>query len=80
MNLAASTGNVVQGNYIGTDITGSVAIGKYWTRAFGSAAGANGNLIGSNGDGLNDSGERNVISGNASNGVLLTAAQLTTTR
>lgn len=61
-----STGNVVQGNYIGVDITG--------TRALGNAN--NGVLIGAsnNSVGGTASGARNVISGNASIGVLLIGA------
>ncbi len=62
-----SSNNWVAGNYIGTDATGTVARGN---AANGSAAGVRisgggtGNVIGTNGDGLNDAAERNVISGN----------------
>ena len=52
--------HVVRGNYIGTDLTGTVAAGNnrgIWI------AGSSNNLIGSDGDGVNDVQERNVISG-----------------
>lgn len=57
---ASATGNVIQGNYIGTD----------GTTAHHNLIGlliynASNNRIGTNGDGVNDSRERNVISGNS---------------
>ncbi|HVC93402.1 MAG TPA: hypothetical protein VND64_06905, partial [Pirellulales bacterium] len=63
-----ATSNVVEGNYIGTDVSGSVAIGNQYF-GIGIAAGANNNLIGTNGDGVNDAAEGNVISGNVSTGL-----------
>jgi parallel beta-helix repeat protein len=54
--------NVVVGNYIGTDATGSVALGNKGSS--GVCVGAAHNVIGGLG-----SGERNVISGNAYYGV-----------
>jgi hypothetical protein len=60
-------GNLVQGNYIGTDVTGTVGLGD-----FGDGDGvyiyhAPGNTIGGT-----TAAERNVISGNSSNGVEIT--------
>jgi parallel beta-helix repeat protein len=58
---------VIAGNYIGTDATGMVAIpngveswnGDQAVMVYGASA-----RIGTNGDGVNDTAERNVISGN----------------
>ncbi len=61
-----STGPVIQGNLIGTDVTGTVALGNHfgiWLN-FGSSLG-NG-TIGGTADGA-----RNVISGNRSDGVFI---------
>ncbi len=56
--------NLVQGNLIGTDATGTVersngGSGVYLT------TGSNNNVIGTNGDGVNDATEGNVIAGTA---------------
>jgi Matrixin/PKD domain/Right handed beta helix region/Periplasmic copper-binding protein (NosD) len=59
-----TTNNVIQGNWIGLNSTGAAAAGNY-NGIFLSS----GNLIGTNGDGVNDTAERNVISGNLNNGV-----------
>jgi hypothetical protein len=63
-----SSGNVVEGNYVGTDVSG--------TRALANASngvlivnGATGNRIGANGDGMTDTAERNLLSGNGNDGV-----------
>jgi len=62
--------NVVAGNYIGLDVTGTKAVpnGQDGIRIIGSASG---NLIGTDGDGVADEAERNVISGNPGGGVLI---------
>ncbi len=68
--------NVVAGNYIGTDVTGSQAMAN----GFDGVAvtfGARFNRIGTNGDGVADTAERNVISGNAVFGVIVTGAGTT---
>lgn len=65
---SSSSGNRVQGNYIGTRNNGLVAIPN-------SAGGviileaASANFIGTDGDGVSDAGEGNTISGNNSSGV-----------
>ena len=64
-NSAAA--NLVQGNLIGTDASGTVplrnsAAGIYLT------SGAHDNVIGTNGDNVNDATEGNVIAGNQSGG------------
>src|SRR5262249_6153959 len=60
--MNASTGNQIQGNYIGTDATGTVALGN----GFGLflSTGANNNFIGGSAPGMG-----NIISGNLNNGL-----------
>ncbi len=67
--INGTSNNWIYGNYIGTDPTGTVAEGN----ANGGIYVVNGgnNLIGTNGDGVNDAAERNVISGNGNNGVYI---------
>lgn len=55
--------NVIQGNYIGTDATGEIRKGNYRGGIY-VAAGANDNIIGTDGNGVNDTAEGNLISGN----------------
>src|SRR5262249_53771570 len=66
-----SSSNVIAGNYIGTDINGTSALGGV---GISLEVSATNNLIGSNGDGVNDATERNLISGNSSYGVQLTGS------
>lgn len=70
----------IQNNYIGTDITGTVAFGNGATAAlpsinYGGILVSNTAglplVIGSDGDGVNDSNEGNVISGNYGQGILI---------
>jgi titin len=61
--LAGASGNTVQGNFIGTDITGSSALNN---RVDGIHIESGGNTIGGA-----DSGAGNLISGNLMNGVTL---------
>jgi uncharacterized repeat protein (TIGR01451 family) len=64
---SGTSGNVVQGNLVGTDSTGRSALPN--TRGIGIFGGATGNTIG----GL-DPGARNVISGNTGDGVEISDA------
>jgi hypothetical protein len=67
---ASTTGNVVEGNLIGTNVTGDHALANQ--RDGVEISTCSGNRIGTNGDGVNDALERNVISGNALDGVAIT--------
>jgi len=64
---SGATGNWIYGNFLGTDPTGTQAEpDDYGAEIDG---GASHNLIGTNGDGIDDPAERNVISGNLFAGV-----------
>jgi hypothetical protein len=75
-----TSGNAVAGNWIGTDISGEVALDNgtqpvtdYLTNVFGGgiaiSAGASGNRIGTDGKSIDDVGERNVIAGSDNDGI-----------
>ncbi|UUO09290.1 choice-of-anchor D domain-containing protein [Blastopirellula sp. J2-11] len=70
LNSTGTTNNIVAGNLIGTDATGTYAVpnAKYGVWIYG---GAQNNIIGTNGNGVGDAAERNIISGNGSVGVRL---------
>jgi hypothetical protein len=65
INLSSSD-NWVAGNYIGTDRTGTVALNG---TGIALREDAHHNVIGTNGDGIADAAERNIISGNAGFGI-----------
>ncbi len=65
-----ASGNVVAGNLIGTDVTGTAALGNA-NDGVGITLGAQANIIGTNGDGVSDIAERNVISANGFRGVAI---------
>jgi len=67
---AGSDYNTVAGNYIGTDVSGTMKLGNA-SRGVFISTGAEHNVIGTNGDGVGDMAERNLISGNGDYGVLL---------
>lgn len=67
VKIRTSHNNIVAGNYIGTDVTGMVALSN---RLRGVNISGQSNRIGTDGNGVGDAAERNVISGNA-NGILL---------
>ncbi|MEX1248701.1 MAG: LamG-like jellyroll fold domain-containing protein [Anaerolineales bacterium] len=65
--------NVVAGNYIGLDAAGTASLGniQYGITITG---GANGNRVGTNGNGVADAAEGNVISGNGWMGIFVNDA------
>lgn len=67
---SSGTGNKIQGNYIGTDVTGNVALQNN-NHGLLFSGNASNTLVGTNGDGVNDNIEGNVISGNDNNGIRL---------
>ncbi len=67
---SGSSNNVVAGNFVGLNAAGSTALPNGGVGVV-IQAGASGNRLGSDGDGVNDAGERNVISGNNSTGVVV---------
>ncbi|MBV9868209.1 MAG: CSLREA domain-containing protein [Abitibacteriaceae bacterium] len=64
--------NTVQGNYIGTDASSTTGLGNNLEGIH--ILGSNSNLIGTNGDGINDVGERNFIAGNGRDGIYITGS------
>jgi hypothetical protein len=63
-------GNVVAGNYIGTDIAGTLRVQNNGA-GIAVAWGAKDTLIGTDGDGVGDEFERNVISGSVWENILI---------
>src|SRR5439155_13647 len=70
---AGSDSNVVEGNFIGTDRTGTAALGNI-QRGVNLFNGAQHNIVGTDADGINDDAERNIISGNGQDGVGISTA------
>ena len=68
-----TSNNIIAGNFIGTNSVGTGAIPNPGDGIF-IAAGASGNRIGSNADGVSDSLERNIISGNLGSGIAISGA------
>ena len=67
--LEDATGNLVQGNFIGTDVTGTAALGNRYGVFAGSSTG--GHIASNNTIGGTDPGAGNVVSGNSLAGVNL---------
>ena len=65
-----ATGDWIYGNFLGTDPTGTQAVPN--NEGVEIDAGATSNLVGTNGDGVNDASERNLLSGNLFAGVWIT--------
>ena len=71
ININGSSGNVVAGNFIGTNAAGTAALANNFGIII--AGGAPNNRVGTNGDGIGDAAERNIISGN-STGIIIDSA------
>jgi hypothetical protein len=71
--VLSSNGNKVQGNYIGTDVSGSTSLGNGFN-GIAISGGAQSNTIGTDGDGVNDASEGNLLSGNVARGVIIAGA------
>jgi hypothetical protein len=67
---AAATRNVIAGNYIGTNTAGTAVLGNAKTGVW-IKDGAHNNLVGSDGNGLNDALEANVVAGNGFDGITI---------
>ncbi|MFH1537074.1 MAG: hypothetical protein ABID45_03740 [Patescibacteria group bacterium] len=76
IRAASATGNKVFNCYIGTNAAGDAAVANDYGVLIG--AGASSNFIGTDGDGSNDATEGNIISGNALNGIHITASNSNT--
>ena len=68
-----ATGNRVQGNTIGTNREGNAPLGQIGGVSLGY--GATNNVIGTDGDGIDDAAEGNLISGNSGSGVFFGAME-----
>lgn len=68
-----AAGNVIAGNYIGTDQGGAVAV-ENTVHGIYLYEGASSNQIGTDADGTEDTAERNVISGNRQFGIYIHGA------
>jgi hypothetical protein len=66
---SGSMGNRIQGNFVGTDASGLNARGNTLDGVL--VSGSLNTIIGTDGDGLDDSGEMNLLSGNGERGVRL---------
>jgi len=69
--------NIVSGNYIGTDATGNTALGNLQD-GIALTNSASGNLIGTDGDGVADDIEGNLISGNGRTGIWILGGYINT--
>jgi parallel beta-helix repeat protein len=78
ISIVGSDDNIIAGNYIGTDATGTRPMGNGNTMLQSGGgirlSAAERNLIGTNADGINDEAERNVISSNYRHGIRIQGA------
>ncbi|XSG75310.1 CSLREA domain-containing protein [Herpetosiphon llansteffanensis] len=65
--ISGSSNNRINGNYIGLNAAGTAAVAN--ETGIQISGNTNNTIIGTNGDGLHDPAERNVISGNSAEGV-----------
>jgi len=74
INNSGTNFNVVAGNYIGTDVTGLVALQNNGNGGVRITGRAQSNRIGTNGDNVADNLERNLVSGNNGIGIAIDGA------
>ena len=70
------SGNIITGNFIGTNVNGTIAVANQNAGVYLSNEASN-NRIGTNGDGVDDDAERNVISGNTGAGIAVAGSATT---
>ena len=70
IHIDGGDNNVVEGNYIGTNLAGSATVNNGKTGVY-IRNGASSNRVGTDGDGRNDGRESNLISGNNFDGVAI---------
>ena len=76
IDILGAGGNVIQGNYIGTNLAGNAVFQLASPTVWGIVvSGSDNNIIGTDGDGVNDALEGNVISGHGGAGILLESGQ-----
>jgi hypothetical protein len=63
-----TTGTIIAGNLVGTDASGTIALPNVW-HGISVWQGAQNTRIGTDGNGMGDAAERNIISGNGLNNV-----------
>ncbi len=68
LGTSTGAGNIVAGNFIGTDVTGNSPLPNL-NEGLSLEGNNTGTIIGTNGDNINDSVEGNVISGNNDDGI-----------
>ncbi|MFI5461494.1 MAG: beta strand repeat-containing protein, partial [Isosphaerales bacterium] len=84
INGQGTDGNAIAGNFIGTSVTGDVALDNGTSPVFNSdgpigggvviEGGASGNRIGTDGSSVDDAGQRNVIAGSKNDGIDIAGA------
>jgi parallel beta-helix repeat protein len=67
---ATARNNVLTGNYVGVNAAGTAALANQATGIL-VQSGASGNRIGTDGNGINDASEGNLVSGNAFSGIAI---------
>ncbi len=67
---SGTNNNILTGNIVGLNAAGTAALGN-GAQGIVVRGGASGTRIGTNGDGVNDSAERNVVSANNADGIMI---------
>ncbi len=75
LSSSTGTGNIVAGNFVGTDVTGNNPLPNQ-NHGISLEGDNTGTIIGTNGDNVNDSVEGNIISGNGDDGIRLSMSEV----